>query len=105
MKQSIQNYSDTLINLHDLRWRKFRNKRSWKTNEFVRNQIKKAFKGISKENAIKTIVAYEPIWAIGTGKTATPQDANDTIKSIRQTLQELYGSSVSEKLEYFTADL
>jgi len=69
-----------------------------KTNEFVKNQIKKAFKGISKENAIKTIVAYEPIWAIGTGKTATPQDANDTIKSIRQTLQELYGSSVSEKI-------
>lgn len=69
-----------------------------KTNEFVKNQIKKAFEGISKENAIKTIVAYEPIWAIGTGKTATPQDANDTIKSIRQTLQELYGSSVSEKI-------
>ena len=69
-----------------------------KTNEFVKNQIVKAFEGLSKDQALKTIVAYEPIWAIGTGKTATPQDANDTIKSIRSNLLELYGKKISDQI-------
>ncbi|HQC30698.1 MAG TPA: triose-phosphate isomerase [Acholeplasmataceae bacterium] len=69
-----------------------------KTNEVVKVQIVKAFDGISKEDALKTIVAYEPIWAIGTGRTATPQDANDTIKSIRADLAELYGQKVADQI-------
>ena len=43
-------------------------------------------------------MAYEPIWAIGTGRTATPQDANDTIKSIRADLAELYGQKVADQI-------
>lgn len=69
-----------------------------KTNEFVKNQIVKAFDGISKEDALKTIVAYEPIWAIGTGRTATPEDANETIKAIRSDLEELYGAKVANQI-------
>lgn len=66
------------------------------TNAFVKEQITEAFKGISKEEALKTIVAYEPIWAIGTGKTATKEQANDTIAFIRKTIEALYDASVSE---------
>jgi triosephosphate isomerase len=66
------------------------------TNAFVKEQITEAFKGISKEEALKTIVAYEPIWAIGTGKTATKEQANDAIAFIRQTIETLYDTSVSE---------
>lgn len=69
-----------------------------KTDEFVKEQVVKAFEGIKKELAVKTIIAYEPIWAIGTGKTATPQDANATIKAIRKVLFELYGKEVSEQI-------
>ena len=66
------------------------------TNAFVKEQITEAFKGIPKEDALKTIVAYEPIWAIGTGKTATKEQANDTISFIRQTIEALYDASVSD---------
>lgn len=73
-------------------------KEAGNTNKHVGHQIKEAFKGIDKEDAIKTIVAYEPIWAIGTGKTATPDDANDTIKAIRQTLANIYSKDVAEQI-------
>lgn len=69
---------------------------SKQTNAFVKEQITEAFKGIPKEDALKTIVAYEPIWAIGTGKTATKEQANDTISFIRQTIEALYDASVSD---------
>jgi triosephosphate isomerase len=69
---------------------------SKQTNSFVKEQITEAFKGIPKEDALKTIVAYEPIWAIGTGKTATKELANDTISFIRHTIEMLYDTSVSE---------
>ena len=49
------------------------------TENIIANQIKKAFEGISKENLNNIIIAYEPIWAIGTGKTATKEQANETI--------------------------
>lgn len=68
------------------------------TNEFVKNQVVKAFDGIPAEDALKTIIAYEPIWAIGTGRTATPKDANDTIKSIRSNLVELYGKKTADQI-------
>ena len=50
---------------------------------------------ITAEDAKKIIVAYEPIWAIGTGKTATPDDANTTIRYIREKLIELYGEDIA----------
>lgn len=66
--------------------------------DVVTSQTEKAFQGISSENALKTIVAYEPVWAIGTGKTATPDDANTTIKYIREKLSEIYGEEVAKKI-------
>ena len=52
--------------------------------------------GLSKEQVKNTIIAYEPIWAIGTGKTATSEDANNSIKAIRNEIKKIYGEDVSE---------
>ena len=54
-----------------------------KTTEVITTQTKLALEGLSKEQVENTIIAYEPIWAIGTGKTATSEDANNSIKEIR----------------------
>ena len=69
-----------------------------KANEIVTNQIRKAFEGITNVQATKTIIAYEPIWAIGTGKTATKEDANDAIKAIRDKICQIYGQNVAERV-------
>ncbi len=66
------------------------------TEKIVTNQIAKAFEGIASENLENIIVAYEPIWAIGTGKTATKEDANNTIMQIRKKLAEIYGQNEAE---------
>ena len=66
------------------------------TKKIVTTQIAKAFEGISSENLENIIVAYEPIWAIGTGKTATKEDANNTIMQIRKKLAEIYGQNEAE---------
>jgi triosephosphate isomerase len=60
------------------------------TNEFVALQTKIAFMGIEVKDAKKCVVAYEPVWAIGTGKTATSEQANEVNGVIRKTLEELY---------------
>jgi triosephosphate isomerase len=61
----------------------------------VRDQIVKAFKDIGSKDAEKTVVAYEPIWAIGTGKTATSEQANEMCGLIRKTLESLYDKGTS----------
>ena len=69
------------------------------TVEFVGGQVKAAFAGLPAEAAVKVIVAYEPIWAIGTGKTAEPADANQIIaRSVRGPLAELYGDDVAQQI-------
>ncbi|MDM8520394.1 triose-phosphate isomerase [Anaerolineales bacterium HSG6] len=69
------------------------------TNSFVGSQIKGAFVGLSADDASKIVVAYEPIWAIGTGRTAEPEGANEIIAtSIRGTLTELYSEEVAQKI-------
>ena len=68
------------------------------TDEVVKQQVVKAYAGVSADEALKSIVAYEPIWAIGTGKTATPEQAEETIKGIRNVLVSLYGNDVASKL-------
>jgi len=77
-----------------------------KTEELITNQISKALSGLTEKDLDNIIVAYEPIWAIGTGKTATNDEANDAIKSIRNKIKEefgtdditiLYGGSCNEK--------
>lgn len=69
-----------------------------KTKEICENQIVKAFDGISADDAQKVVVAYEPIWAIGTGKTASSEDANDVIAFIRTVLAKVYDDAVSEEI-------
>lgn len=69
-----------------------------KTEEIITTQTKLALDGLSKEQIRSTIIAYEPIWAIGTGKTATSEDANNSIKSIRQEIKKIYGEEVSEEV-------
>jgi triosephosphate isomerase len=59
----------------------------------VASQIRAAFAGVKAAVAERCVVAYEPIWAIGTGRTATPDDANATIGVIREALRELYGQT------------
>lgn len=68
------------------------------TENIIANQIKKAFEGISKENLNNIIIAYEPIWAIGTGKTATKEQANETVKQIRNELAKIYGKNEAENV-------
>lgn len=66
------------------------------TSNIVSSQVKEAFKGLSEAEAKKVVIAYEPVWAIGTGKTATPKDADDVHKTIRDTLKSIYNESVAE---------
>ena len=61
-----------------------------KAEEIVKNQVIKAFEGIDSKDLEKFVIAYEPIWAIGTGKTASSEDANAMCKFIRETIGELY---------------
>ena len=69
-----------------------------KAKEIVTNQIKSGLKDLTKNEIMSTIVAYEPIWAIGTGKTATKEDANETIKWIREELEKIYGKENADKV-------
>ena len=69
---------------------------SGKTNEIITEQIQYALKDITSEQLKSIIVAYEPIWAIGTGKTATAEDAENAIKAIRSKLLEMYGQQTSQ---------
>ena len=68
------------------------------TNAFVKEQVEKAYLNVSSSDVLKTVVAYEPIWAIGTGRSATPEQANDTIKAIRDVLKGLYGASIANQV-------
>ena len=65
------------------------------TVEIITSQIEKALDGLTEEQVENIIIAYEPIWAIGTGKTATAEQANETIKSIRDKICQMYGQMVS----------
>ncbi len=68
------------------------------TNEVTGKQIKLDLQGLSKDDAAKVVIAYEPIWAIGTGKTATDDQANETIGAIRKTVAEVFGKEVADKV-------
>ena len=69
-----------------------------KAEEIITSQTEKALSGLTEEQVENTIIAYEPIWAIGTGKTATSEDANNAIKSIRNKISNMYGQMVSERV-------
>jgi len=68
------------------------------TEDLVRYQVKIALNGLTVEQVRNIIIAYEPIWAIGTGKTATNEQANEVCSIIRKTVKELYGTDISDNL-------
>ncbi len=69
------------------------------TQAFVSGQIRGAYADIPAENALKTVVAYEPIWAIGTGRNASAELAQSIIKdAVRDTLTGLYGEAVAQQI-------
>ena len=68
------------------------------TLSFIKGQIESAYNGISKEEASRTIIAYEPIWAIGTGKTATSDQAEEVCKAIRETVKGIYDDELASNI-------
>lgn len=66
------------------------------TDEFVASQVRGALEGISADDARRVVIAYEPIWAIGTGRTATAEMAEETIIVIRKTLRSIFGNDAAE---------
>lgn len=66
------------------------------TNEWVSGQIRAALKGLTEEQVSKAVIAYEPIWAIGTGKSSTSKDANDTCAVVRQTVAEVVSKEAAD---------
>ena len=68
------------------------------TMDFIRQQVKVGFLGIDAEQAKEAVIAYEPIWAIGTGKTASTEQAQEVCSAIRQCIREIYGTDTAETI-------
>ncbi len=66
------------------------------TETVVGNQVRAAYQGVSAQDAVKTVIAYEPVWAIGTGRTASDDQAQAVHLYIRGLLKELYGASTAD---------
>ncbi len=66
------------------------------TNEFVGGQVQKALAGLSEDQAKTVVIAYEPIWAIGTGKSSTAADANEVCAHIRSVIAKVFSKGVAE---------
>lgn len=71
------------------------------TKNICKVQVEEALKNVAAKDLAKIVIAYEPVWAIGTGKTATSEDANDVIKYIREVVAGLYGDKSNEvRIQY-----
>ncbi|KQX67161.1 MULTISPECIES: triose-phosphate isomerase [unclassified Paenibacillus] len=75
---------------------KLEEREAGQTKDVCKVQTEAAFAGLSAEQAAQVVIAYEPIWAIGTGKSSTAADAQDVIGYIRQLVSGLYGASVAD---------
>jgi triosephosphate isomerase len=71
---------------------------AYETEAKVTRQVRAGLEGIDRSQLAKVVVAYEPIWAIGTGATATPADAQETISVIRTVLRERFGPEVGDAI-------
>ena len=69
-----------------------------KTEEVVVRQTTEAFKDIDKSELENIVIAYEPVWAIGTGKTATPEQAEEVCESIRAVIRKMYGAKIARAI-------
>ncbi|WEK54541.1 MAG: triose-phosphate isomerase [Candidatus Cohnella colombiensis] len=77
---------------------KLEEREAGQTKEVCRVQTEGAFVGLTAEQAAQVVIAYEPIWAIGTGKSSTADDANEVTAYIREVVKGLYGSEVAEQV-------
>ncbi len=68
------------------------------TMDFIRQQVKIAFQGVTADQAKTAVIAYEPIWAIGTGKTATTAQAQEVCAGIRACIAEIYDAATAEEI-------
>jgi len=69
-----------------------------RTKEIIKSQIDETFKDLNKEDIIKAVIAYEPIWAIGTGKTATPEQAEEIHVYIREILRQKFDQEAANSI-------
>jgi triosephosphate isomerase len=69
-----------------------------KTFDVLKDHVAGALSGLSSEEVLRIVIAYEPVWAIGTGKTATPAQAQEAHKYIRDLLRKLYDQEVASEL-------
>ena len=69
-----------------------------KTNDVLKLQVSKALDGVDMSNPENVIIAYEPVWAIGTGMTASPKDANDGCSFIRSVIADIFGKNVADNV-------
>jgi triosephosphate isomerase len=69
-----------------------------KAEAVCETQTVEGLKGVKAEDLSHVVIAYEPVWAIGTGKTATPEDADVIHKHIRTVIGKLYGGDAAEKI-------
>jgi len=77
---------------------KLEEREAGRTKDVVRVQTEGALRGLSAEEAARLVVAYEPIWAIGTGKSSTAEDANEVIGYIRSVIRDLFGAEAAERV-------
>jgi len=69
-----------------------------KTNELVGEQVKKALQGLTEDQVKQVVIAYEPIWAIGTGKSSSAEDANEVCAHIRGVIADVYSNEVANEI-------
>ena len=77
---------------------KLEDREAGRTNDVNKTQINGGLAGLTAEEAKKVVIAYEPVWAIGTGKTATPEIAEETHKAIREELARMFGEEVANEI-------
>ena len=70
------------------------------TMDFIRQQVKVGFLNVTADQAKTAVIAYEPIWAIGTGKTATTEQAEEVCKAIRECIAEVYATAAAIRIQY-----
>lgn len=77
---------------------KLEDREAGRTNDINKTQLRGGLAGLTAEEAKKVVIAYEPVWAIGTGKTATPEIAEETHKAIRTELADMFGEEVANEI-------
>ena len=77
---------------------KLEERKANKAFEIVKDHVENSLAGLTKEEMLRTVIAYEPVWAIGTGVNATKEQAQEVHKYIRQLLENMYGKDVANQV-------